>query len=260
MGTAARAASLTRDARPGTQKPPKLGRAQRSYERALSSIARHAGELIEGVASGSNWLEAVPTLRQLLDAYATALIPWATATARSMLNEVDARDRESWRSLGGAISVQLRNDILRTPVGERMRELLAAQVGLIRSIPTDAANRVHELTLKGLENSERASTYVAEIMRSGEVAKSHAQNIAVTEVARTASVLTQVRAESAGSSHYRWRTSLDSAVREDHRILEGKVFAWNAPPIADRRTGARAAPGRIYRCRCWPEAIIDDPY
>lgn len=203
-------------------------------------------------------MSAVPTLTQLLARYAEALTPWATATARKMLLEVNERDRESWRSLGQAISVQLRHDILAAPVGERLRELLADQVDLIRSIPTGAAQRVHELTLKGLEDSTRAREYAQEIRRSGEVAQSRAQLIAVTEVARTASVLTQTRAEAAGSTHYRWRTSEDGAVRPDHKRLDGRVFAWTDPPIADRRTGARAHPGCIYRCRCWPEPIIAD--
>ena len=248
----------TRDERPRRQTPTRIGRAQRNYEHSLRSIGRHVGDLIAGVAAGENWLEAVPSLRQLLDAYGEALQPWAITTASRMLNEIDARDRDSWRSLGNAISSQLRADILRAPVGERLRELLADQVSLIRSIPTDAAQRVHEIAVKALEDSGRARELAAEIMESGEVAQSHATLIAVTETARAASVLTETRATlGAGSTNYRWRTSRDSAVRPDHKILEGKVFAWSDPPVADRRTGARAHPGRIYRCRCWPEPIVE---
>ncbi|MFX5937705.1 phage head morphogenesis protein, partial [Acinetobacter baumannii] len=80
-----------------------------------------------------------------------------------------------------------------------LQELLAEQVDLITSIPREAGQRVHELTLKGLEDSTRASEIAKEIMRSGEVAKSRAMLIARTEVSRTATSLTQARAQFVGS-------------------------------------------------------------
>lgn len=211
------------------------------------------GQLIAGFEPGD--IDAFPSLNELLERYAEALRPWATRAAAKMLGDVDARDRESWRKLGNELSAGLRQEILSAPTGATLRELLATQVDLITSIPREAAQRVHELTLKGLEDSTRAREYVEEIKRSGEVAQSRAVLIARTEVSRTASALTQARAQHVGSEGYIWRTAGDGDVRESHNKMRGKFVAWNAPPTLDKLTGHA---GCLPNCRCYPEPVIPD--
>lgn len=175
-----------------------------------------------------------------------------------MLREVNRRDEAAWAEYTRELSRALRTEIRTAPTGAAMQALLAEQVTLIKSIPLDAAQRVHRLTLEGIENSTRASVISKEIQRSGAVAESRADLIARTEVARTASTLTEARALHVGSEGYIWRTSDDSDVREDHRELEGKFIRWDSPPIADKRTGRRAHAGCIYGCRCYPEPVIPE--
>ena len=237
--------------------PVRFAMAQRNYERSLTGVSRHIGELVHGVIQGENWLEAVPTIRQLLEAYAEALVPWANSVGSRMLGAVNVSNLRAWRVLSGGISIQLRHDIMNTQVGTRLRELLGEQVHLIKSIPITAAERVHKLGVEALMDSRRYTELAKEIERSGEVSKSHAILIARTETARTSTALLQVRAEAAGSTHFRWRTAGDSDVRPDHKILNGQVFAWNDPPIADRHSGARALPGAIFNCRCFPEPLLN---
>lgn len=213
------------------------------------------GKLIDQLeASTSN----APSIARLLAAYAEALRPWARRIASKMLRDIDRRDQAAWSELGSAISSQLHRDIRRTDVGRRLRERLTDQVELITSIPRDAGERVHKLTLRALETGERAREAAREIRRSTEVTESRATLIARTEVARTAAALTQARAESAGSTHYIWRTANDSAVREQHKKLEGRVFAWNDPP--EIKEEGRHGPGEIWNCRCYAEPILPDPY
>jgi len=243
---------LTLDRKPKAGKnPPKTGRAERVYAKQLESIARHVGEIINGFEPGD--ISAVPSLTQMLSKYAEALRPWATATANKMLGEVNARDIESWRDLGNAISVGLRNELINAPVGAAVSDLLRQQVTLITSIPTEAAQRVHDLTIKGLEDSRRYNEYVEEIERSGDVAKSRAILIARTEVSRTASTLTQARAEYIGSEGYNWRTAHDGSVRYSHKKMEGKFVYWSAPPTLDNLTGHA---GCLPNCRCYPEPVL----
>lgn len=200
----------------------------------------------------------MPSLAQLLRAYADAIFPWARATAGKMLAEVNERNRDSWHSLGERLSLQLRRDLGNAPVGERMRVLLGEQVGLIQSIPTEAAQRVHELTIKGLEDSTRAAEFAEEIHRTGEVTRSRATLIARTEVARTSTTLTQARAEAIGSTHYIWRTAHDSSVRPGHRAMEGKVCEWARPPaVIENGETMHFHPGQIWNCRCYAEPVLD---
>ncbi|WP_354676763.1 phage head morphogenesis protein [Cupriavidus plantarum] len=198
---------------------------------------------------------ALPTIEQVLRAYAEALTPWATATAQTMLREVNRRDEAAWAEYTRELSRALRTEIRTAPTGAAMRALLAEQVTLIKSIPLDAAQRVHRLTLEGVENSTRASVISKEIQRSGAVAESRADLIARTEVARTASTLTQTRAEHVGSEGYIWRTSGDSDVRESHRDMNGKYVRWDSPPTLDKMTGHA---GQFPNCRCYPEPVIPE--
>jgi SPP1 gp7 family putative phage head morphogenesis protein len=202
-------------------------------------------------------MSTIPPVTEILTHYADALLPWATHTSTRILQEIDARDRDSWRSLGNAISSALHREILSAPTGQLMRELLSQQVRLIQSIPIEAAKRVHALTLKGLENSTRASEIAREIRRSGEVAESRAILIARTEVARTASTLTQVRSEYIGSTSYIWETTKDADVRPGHLAMQGRICEWARPPAVNESGRImHFHPGKIWNCRCWPRPIL----
>jgi SPP1 gp7 family putative phage head morphogenesis protein len=248
--------ALTVDAPKKKVHGPKLTRAEKEFNRSLRGIAEHVGRLITSFEAGN--VEELPTIIQLLESYADALVPWATQTVRRMLWDVNGGELAAWRSLSFAISEQLHKDIVETPIGDVMRALLHSQVQLIRSIPIEAAQRVHELTLKGLENSLRAEAYIAEIRRSGDVTKARATMIARTEIARTASILTQARSEHAGITHYRWQTAKDADVRPGHKAMQGKICEWaNPPAVVENGRVMHFHPGRIWNCRCYPEPIVE---
>ncbi|MBJ9593221.1 minor capsid protein [Burkholderia seminalis] len=215
------------------------------------------GALVDGFPPGDP--AYAPTIEQLLRRYAEALGPWAEVTAARMLDDLNRRDEQAWMQQAADMSHALRDELRHAPTGETMRALMAEQVGLIKSIPLEAAERVHRLTIEALEDSTRAAAISKEIQRSGEVAKSRADLIARTEVSRAATSLTEARALAVGSTHYIWRTSGDSDVRAGHRAMEGKVCAWNDPPEVDENGRVmRFHPGQIWNCRCWAEPIISE--
>lgn len=211
------------------------------------------GAIINGFPAGDP--EHLPTISNILRRYADALTEWAEATAGRMLAEVSQQDSKAWMAMAAEMSKSLRDEIRSAPTGEAMRSLLAEQVTLIKSLPLDAAERVHRLTLQGIEDGTRASEIAKEIMRSGEVSVSRAKLIARTEVSRTASNLTQARAEHVGSTGYIWRTSGDSDVRHSHAKMNGEFVAWDAPPTLDGMTGHA---GCLPNCRCYPEPVIPE--
>ena len=187
--------------------------------------------------------------------YSDLLRPWAQATASVMLEDVNRRDRATWMDRSRVISQALRAEIANAPTGQAMRALLDDQVGLITSLPTEAAQRVHKLVQEAQLTGTRANVIAQELARTGEVTRNRADLIARTEVSRAASTLTQARAQHVGSTHYVWKTSRDGGVRPSHRTMQGVVVAWNDPPTLDKLTGHA---GCLPRCRCYPDPILPE--
>lgn len=222
------------------------------YERRLKAVARQIDNLIRGYGAGN-----LGTIESALRTYAHTLEPWAESVAEQMLQEVGRRDARVWARISQRMGASLREQIASTPLGGLYRALMREQVGLITSLPLDAAQRVHELATGTLYSGARAPTLVDEIMRTGEVTRSRAMSIARTEVSRAATTLTQARAEYVGSDGYIWRTAADGDVRPSHRKMEGKFVRWSSPPTLDNLTGHA---GALPNCRCFPEVVLPQEF
>lgn len=225
------------------------------YARQLRGIAREVGRIVAGHDVGTE--RAASSIQSTLGEYSKLLRPWAQVTAARLAAALDLQDRATWNRASKEMSRYLRRDLENAPVGDELERFVHDNVDLITSLPTEAADRVQKLTIQGLTDSKRYDEVKREILKTGEVTESRATLIARTETARTASALTQVRAESIGSEAYVWRTAGDSDVRPLHRKLNGKVFHWDAPPVAGEN-GERANAGQIYNCRCYPEPIVPE--
>jgi SPP1 gp7 family putative phage head morphogenesis protein len=236
----------------------KAGRnAESWFARQLRAVATQVGRLVDGMLGEENAIGNMVSLRLLLDRYAETITPWARSVVERMTAEVGRHDAAAWEKQGKLMGRALGREIRTAPTGEALREYLNEQVGLITSLPRGAAERVHQLTLKGITEGTRADEIVREIRRTGEVTRSRANTIARTEVSRTASALTMVRAKYVGSEYFVWRTALDSDVRPLHKKLEGRAFRWDDPPVSGEN-GERSLPGAIYNCRCYPEPVLRD--
>lgn len=245
--------TLDRKRKAAKGNPVKTRAIEQRYGMQLRRVAQQVGAIIQPFTPGD--LSQVPTIQHLLNAYSDVLHSWATQTASNMLMEVALRDEQTWKVIARDMGRSLREEILNAPTGAVMRELLAEQVHLIQSIPREAGERVHLLTLEGIENATRAKQIAAEIMRSEEVAASRAMLIARTEVTRTATNLTQARATHIGSEGYIWRTAGDGDVRPSHREMNGRYVRWSSPPTLDKLKGHA---GCMPNCRCYPEPVLPD--
>lgn len=234
----------------------KVRRAEQAYQRALAGVARQVGQLVRGFTTTGNMsLETTRKLDGMLRQYGETIKPWAVSVTKRMHAEVLRRDSNAWEQAAQEMGATLRRQIESAPVESTLITKLAEQVNLITSIPLEAAERVHQLTVRNLITSSRGEELADMILRSGPVAVSRAKTIARTETARTASLLTQVRGEYVGSPGYIWRTSRDNHVRKLHKDLEGEFIPWGKPPISGSN-GEHAHAGQIYNCRCYPEVVL----
>ncbi len=87
--------------------------------------------------------------------------------------------------------------------------------------------------------------------------KRHAEFVARQETKLIKSKIIKDRAINTGHTRYIWQTAGDQRVRDTHRILNGKVFDFNNPPIIDE-LGNRGNPGEDYQCRCVARIILSE--
>lgn len=225
-------------------------RLEAEYLRSLNYLTRQIDHMVKNMGHKPNDLQA------LLRKYSETIKPWAQSIAEKMVTRIARTDERAWIQLGRSVGRSLREELQSAPTGMTLQKFLNEQVILITSLPLEAAQRVHTLTMEGLADSTRAEEIANEILKTGEVTKSRAKLIARTEVARTASGLTLARAAHVGVTHYIWRTSKDTDVRKSHKEMDGQIIPLDkAPTLSD---GTTTHAGQIYNCRCYAEPIISE--
>jgi SPP1 gp7 family putative phage head morphogenesis protein len=233
-------------------------RAEAQYAVNLRKIARHIGEIVRGMMPGLFDPSVLAEIERALSDYARLIGPWASATAARMLSDVERRDRAVWSEHGRKIGRLLRQEIETAPIAPAFQEYQRSQVGLIKSLPEDAALRVHELSTEAMLGGRRWEEIAEDILASGQVSKSKANLIARTESSRAQTNFTAIRAQHIGSEGYIWWAVMDKDTRPRHRELNGTPQRWDDPPVAsepgqkEMRYHAGAGPN----CRCHCEPII----
>lgn len=230
-------------------------RLEAEYMRALRHLTRQVDSIVKNMAPGGVVRDSME-LQNVLRKYGKAIEPWARSVANKMVNRIAKADENAWAKLGKTVGRELRKELTDAPTGQFLRAFLEEQVALITSLPSEAADRVHKLTLEAVVTGTRAKEIAAEILRTGEVTTNRARLIARTEVARTAAGLTMARAVHVGSTHYVWRTSLDGSVRDSHKKMNGSVIPWGTAPKLEDGTQTHA--GMIFNCRCYAEPILNE--
>lgn len=104
---------------------------------------------------------------------------------------------------------------------------------------------------------QRSGALVQLIQENYAVSKRKAEFLARQETSLFMSKFREARYKAIGSSRYKWSGSMDEREREDHRLLEGKIFSWDSPPVTNLKTGARNHPGEDFGCRCLAIPVFD---
>lgn len=122
-------------------------------------------------------------------------------------------------------------------------EAIAANVGLITSIPQQYFDRIEQAVMAGIQGGTLNATLADDLQKAFGVTKSRAKLIATDQLGKINSRLSQIRQQKLGITHYTWSTSHDERVRHEHKLRDGKLFAWDKPP-------SDGHPGQPIRCRC----------
>lgn len=236
--------------------PNRARKVEIKYGRQLRQIAGYIDSIIKGFDTEDETV--YPSIVTALRRYSETLDIWAKHASGKILMDVALRDERTWLIYAKDMSRGIKDQIRNSDIGATYQLLLDEQVRLIKSLPLNAAQRVHDLATRAVIEGGRSNEISGLIMAIGGVTKSRANTIARTEIARATTLFTQARAESLGSDGYIWRDSGDGDVRDRHAELNGQFIPWDKPPIVDKKSGRRAHAGCDINCRCYPEPVIPE--
>lgn len=165
----------------------------------------------------------------------------------------NALSRQQWRAqVKAAAGIDLTTD---PDLAPKLVAFRRQNVGLIRSMAREKVSRVSKI-LTDAGSGTRVETIARRIQDEADASPARAALIARDQVLKLNAEVTQARHEALGLTEYIWRTSKDERVRKEHKLLDGKRFRYDDPPVVSAR-GDRGNPGQWYQCRCIAEPWIE---
>ncbi len=138
----------------------------------------------------------------------------------------------------------------------------------IKTFSRDMIGDLRTIVEKNATTGYRFDKLIPQIQGRYAVTQNKAKFLARQETGLFMAKYRQERFGEAGVTLYRWSTSHDERVRpapgthgvarqNNHRRLDGRVFAYADPPVVDTATGRRANPGEDFNCRCVDVPVLD---
>ena len=242
----------------------KRKRLEVDYLANLNSIRKY---LISKLHSGLKTAEEMVAAIREASTH-SSFLKWANQTASRMVTGMKAQTATTWREAasegtqGKEIHAALKNEMA-GPVGDRVRQLVRENAGLISSLPVEVAEKVNAYIKEQVQKGKRTEEIMKTIPYAiSKLTKTRIKLIARTETSKAATALTRARAEELELDCYIWRTSKDSRVRTSHDHMDGVVVFWNDAPSPEQLIGVKSKLGRYHagdspNCRCYPEPVLD---
>lgn len=189
------------------------------------------------------------------------------STVERMVTGLNTGNYSTWRKAAreatkGNMLYRALLEEMQTGISSSIKNQIMENANLIRTLPTDTAQKVVQNITEEAYKGKRASE-IARIIQeeTSKHSRASAKLIARTEVSKATTALTKARSEDLGLKWYVWRTALDGdRVRKSHRNMEGVLVAWSNPPSPEALVGEPSVgnyhAGNIWNCRCYPEPLI----
>ena len=192
----------------------------------------------------------------------------AREVAEAMVTNLADVNARSWREAamksgkGRKIYEALQREIATANLRPALLQIARRNAELIQSVPPRIAQQVTQHAQQMVEEGRRPEEIERELkVIAPRLTRSHAEFIARTEVSRSESQLTEIRAKNIDIPAYQWQSSEDARVRPSHRNMDKVIVFWNDPPDPERLIGLKSNPGKYhagssYRCRCLELPLI----
>lgn len=219
------------------------------------AVAKHFGQ-DESTAHAAGRLVSALERRfaQLFDSRAQGLADWLVGSVdRASSSSLHA----SLRELSGGLS--MKTTVLNGPMKETMLAATKTNVGLIKSIPEKHLHDIAQAVYRSVTSGNGLADLQPKLEERAEITKRRARMIAEDQTRKTYSAINRQRMQKLGLAHFEWiHSGGGKHPRELHQIYNGRIFAFDNPPVIDERTGDTGFPGDAPNCRCKMVPILSD--
>lgn len=223
---------------------PIMKQALARYGEELDERALDAGRRVDGLADD---LASAVTLAEIPDtlpegdiARVGSQVGLFTASDTNRQAIILAQELGDKEALGAMIRLGAIQDVSTAT----MEKWISRNLVLASSIAPTYHDQVRDLILQAWTESRSSLWLGDKITERGLVAAGRARLIARNEIGTLYSQVTKERQTSLGITKFRWSTSEDERVREEHAAINGDIFTW-----ADGAPG-EGFPGEPINCRC----------
>lgn len=214
-------------------------RIEAAYEAAMSQVVRDAA---------SDDLNAVI---MSVDVLGQQSVIGANPFLDAFLRAVNEAHAKKWAALvASATGVNPWPLIDIEASADGIAAFMQRMTSLITDINEKTRADVSEIIWDGFVNKRRPKEVGKLLAEKMGTSRKRANFIASDQSNKFNAYLTELRQEEAGLDEFVWETAKDSRVRDEHRVLQGRVFKWKKPP-------AVGLPGTPIRCRCTGRAHIN---
>jgi uncharacterized protein with gpF-like domain len=192
-------------------------------------------------------------------------------SAEMMVNEADdaskAQVATSLRQL--AQGVELKVSLTSATMAEFKKAIIANNVSLIKSIPSEFFRDVQQAVLssitdgKGLEDLSAFFKNADHDTKYDNQWERRANNIALDQTRKAYNGLNKIRMSDSGVRKFQWIHSGGGLHPREHHLLpwpeglNGGIFSFDKLPIIDESTGERGIPGQAINCKCTMVPVVD---
>ena len=225
-----------------------------SNEKFLNKFFDKAIGLVTGQSVTASFL--LGSLKKLADDWREKNQGAIESNSHRWSKEVDNAHRRSFdrstESFGKLLPIDLKR------AGESTQKYIAEAANraanLVVTLPAEAVEELERQIRDGVlgENDLGTDTIKKWLSNQKTLTARHAQLLGYDQTRKVYEDLNQSRFREAGIEYYKWQANGGSRDPRPHhhKVLNGKIFALSNPPIADARSGERAAPGVLIYCRC----------
>lgn len=223
---------------------------------------RVADELGMRVGDAPNLAERAASLMQsLLDKWTPLFeIESESISKRMAAGALGASNMQlgrSMRELGEGMTLKV-GPQLQLQIDAATQEAAA----LIKRVPAQTIPTIQGDVMRSITTGNGLQDLIPALEAQQVKVKNWAQNVARDQTRKAYSNINRVRMQEAGLDEYEWVHSGGANQPREHHMhrwpagLNGGIFSWSDPPIADERSGIRAHPGVLPYCGCIARPVL----